>query len=529
MKPCTAIDYRSGMTPATIQSTTGSASTLAAYEQLVAHTRESSTLGAVSAILTWDQETMMPPGGVDYRGKQLALLARIGHQSGTDPRIDEWLSQCEGDRGFMQGGSAESAQVREIRRDYDRATRLPEALVSELAELSSKAQHEWAAARAASDFARFSPWLERLVKLNRAKAACLATPEGAEPWDALADTFEPGCTAASVTAVFTPLREQLQKLLRDLAAGSKKPSNRFNETALAVDAQMKFSRMVVQAIGFDFQRGRLDTSTHPFCGGSHCDDVRMTTRFTETCLNDALGSSMHEAGHGMYEQGLIASAIGTPLGSAVSLGIHESQSRLWENQVGRSRAFWTWCAPRMKECFGTSASAFSLDELYGAANIVEPGFIRVDADEATYNMHVMVRFELERLLINGSLDPTDLPAEWNRRYLDYLNVKVPDDRRGCLQDVHWSMGAFGYFPTYTLGTLYSAQLFDAAKRAIPDLELGFAKGEFKPLLDWLNREIHAHGRRYLPGELCERVTGSPLSSACYLSYLEGKLRPLYGA
>ncbi len=517
------------MTPATLQSSTHSTSTREAYEQLLAHIREAGLIGGVGAVLSWDQETMMPDGGVDYRGKQFALLARIGHQMSTTPRIGEWLAQCESDKAFMNGGSAECAQVREIRRDYDRETKLPETLVSELAEISSKAQHEWAEARKANDFARFRPWLEKLVTLNRSKASCLGVPSGGEPWDALADTFEPGCTAASVTKVFTPLREQLRKLLCDLAAGSKKPSNLFNETALPVDAQMKFSRMVVQAIGFDFQRGRLDTSTHPFCGGSHCGDVRLTTRFTETCLNDALGSSMHEAGHGMYEQGLLAASIGTPLGTAVSLGIHESQSRLWENQVGRSRSFWSWCAPKLSSSFGTATDSFTLDALYGAANIVEPGFIRVDADEATYNMHVMVRFELERLLIDGSLEPKDLPAEWNRLYREYLNIIVPDDRRGCLQDVHWSMGAFGYFPTYTLGTLYAAQFFDAAKRAIPGLEAGFAHGEFKPLLEWLNREIHAHGRRYLPAELCERVTGSPLSSECYLKYLEGKLRPLYGA
>ncbi len=517
------------MTHATLHSSTASTATREAYELLLTHTREGGLVGGVGSILGWDQETMMPPGGVDYRGKQFALLARIGHQMATNPRVDGWLAVCEGDRAFMEAGSAESAQIRELRRDFAHATRLPETLVTELAEVSSKAQHEWAIARKASDFARFRPWLEKLVTLNRSKAACLGIPAGGEPWDALADLYEPECTAASVTQVFVPLREQLRTLLRDLAAGSKKPSNRFNETAMPIDAQMAFARKVVQAIGFDFQRGRLDTSTHPFCGGSHCNDVRMTTRFTETCVNDALGSTMHEAGHGMYEQGLPASAIGTPLGTAVSLGIHESQSRLWENQVGRSMAFWTWCEPHLKNTFGAAAHSFTLEDLYGAANIVEPGFIRVDADEATYNMHVMVRFELERLLMDGSLDPCDLPREWNRRYQEYLGVTVPDDRRGCLQDVHWSMGAFGYFPTYTLGTLYSAQFFDAAKRAIPGLEEGFAKGEFKPLLDWLNREIHTHGRRYRPAELCERVTGSRLSSECYLRYLSGKLRPLYGA
>jgi carboxypeptidase Taq len=230
----------------------------------------------------------------------------------------------------------------------------------------------------------------------------------------------------------------------------------------------------------------------------------------------------------MYEQGLPFAHVGTPLGEAVSLGIHESQSRMWENQVGRSRAFWTWCTPYVRSHFGDRANGFSADELYGAANIVEPGFIRVDADEATYNQHVMVRFALERALIGGQLDVADLPGEWNRLYKEHLGLDVPDDRRGCLQDVHWSMGAFGYFPTYTLGTLYAAQLFDAARAALPGLEDGLAKGDFAPLLKWLNREVHGHGRRYLPGELCQRVTGKPLSAEPFLAHLEAKLVPLYG-
>lgn len=500
----------------------------AVYAQLVERCRDAHLIEATSAILGWDQETMMPAGGVVLRGRQQAALARIHHQLSTAREVGDLLEKCEADRTFMEGGSAEAANVREIRRDYDKATKLPESLVSELAQVSSEAQHEWAKARKVSDFAHFLPWLKRLVQLNRDKAACLGIPAGGEAWDALADTFEPGCTAASVAAVFTPLRNRLVKLIAELRGAKRGPSNRFNETALPVDLQTSFVRMVTETIGFDFQRGRLDSSTHPFCGGSHCNDVRMTTRYCETCLNDALGSTMHEAGHGMYEQGLPESAIGTPLGTAVSLAIHESQSRLWENQVGRGLPFWKWCRPHLVSHFGASVDSFTVDELYGAANIVEPGFIRVEADEATYNLHVMVRFELERLLIGGQLDPADLPAEWNRRYREFLGLEVPDDRRGCLQDVHWSMGAFGYFPTYTLGTLYSAQLFSAARAELPGLEDGFALGNFAPLLNWLRANIHAHGRRYSPTELCMRATKKPLSSEPYMEYLEGKLRPLYG-
>jgi carboxypeptidase Taq len=286
--------------------------------------------------------------------------------------------------------------------------------------------------------------------------------------------------------------------------------------------------MVAESIGFDFNRGRLDRSTHPFCGGTHCNDVRMTTRYSERCVNDALGSTMHESGHGIYEQGLPFSRIGTPLGEAISLGIHESQSRMWENQVGRSRSFWNWLTPRMGELIGGDVSRFSQEDLYSAANVVEPGFIRVEADEATYNLHVMVRFEIERAVIGGSLEVAGIPAEWNRLYKELLGLEVPDDRRGCLQDIHWSMGAMGYFPTYTLGNLYASQFFEAACEQLPGLVDGFTRGEFNGLREWLRANIHAHGRRFAPAELVQQVTGKPLSAEPLMRHLEGKLRPLYG-
>ena len=500
---------------------------MSAYAALVDRVREASLVGSVASVLGWDQETMMPQGGVEFRSRQLALLARMHHERSTDPHIEELIGRSSSDRSIDPAGP-EAANVREMRRDFERARKLPASLVEELAKVSSVAQHEWAAARAASDFAKFRPWLEKLVDLNRQKAQCLGIPAGGEAWDALADTYEPGCRAKDVAALFGPLRERLKGLLDRVMGSSRGPSNRFNELELDIDAQERFVRFVAESIGFDFTRGRLDRSTHPFCGGSHCNDVRLTTRYRGDCVNDALGSTIHECGHGMYEQGLPFAHVGTPLGEAVSLGIHESQSRLWENQVGRSRAFWSWCTPHVMRHFGDRAKSFTADELYGAANIVEPGFIRVDADEATYNQHVMVRFALERALIGGSLDVADLPGEWNRLYRDHLGLEVPDDRRGCLQDVHWSMGAFGYFPTYTLGTLYAAQLFDAARAALPGLEDGIARGEFSPLLAWLNREVHSHGRRYLPGELCNRVTGKSLSAEPFLAHLEAKLVPMYG-
>jgi len=514
----------------TASSAPAPSTTATPYERLVALQRDAELLESTGAILGWDQETMMPSGGVAHRSRQLAQLARMGHELATSRALAEALGECEADPSLSADPmSPQAANLREIRVAFDRATRLPASLVEEFARVSSVAMHEWAAARKASDFAKFQPWLEKIVDLCRQKAACLGVPRGGEPWDALADLYEPGATAAMVEGVFAPLRIQLQTLVSDLMAGSRKPSNRFNEFAIPFDRQEKLVRFVAEKIGFDFSRGRLDRSTHPFCSGSHCNDIRLTTRFTETCLNDGLGSTMHEAGHGMYEQGLPEAHIGEPLGRAVSLGIHESQSRMWENQVGRSRQFWNWLHAHLPEFLGDGAKSFSRDQLYEAANVVEPGFIRVEADEATYNLHVMIRFEIERALLKGDLAVGDVPGVWNAKYREYLGLVVPDDRRGCLQDIHWSMGSMGYFPTYTLGNLYCAQLFEAALKAMPDLLAQFERGEFESLKRWLNVNIHAHGMRYRPHDLCQRVTGKPLSADALMRYLDGKLRPLYGA
>ena len=491
--------------------------------------RESRLLASTASILGWDQETMMPPGGLEHRARQLAQLARLEHGMATDSRLGDALSAAEAEVASLPETHPDRVNVRECRRDYDKATKLPADLVEELASVASIAQHEWAEARKASDFARFRPWLERIVELNRRKADCFGWDRsGGERWDALADSFEPGCTAKYVSGVFGPLRERLVPLIDAVRAASRRPDGRFNDHPMDIDAQERFGRFVCGTLGFDFARGRLDRSTHPFCGGSHCNDVRMTSRYSERCLLDGLGSSMHETGHGMYEQGLDPAWISTPMGEAVSLSIHESQSRLWENQVGRSLPFCTWAKAQMARHFGPAADGFTAAQVYEAANMVEPGFIRVDADEATYNLHVMVRFELERAMISGALDVKDLPGEWNRLYREYLGLTVPDDRRGCLQDVHWSGGMIGYFPTYTLGTLYAAQFFETAREAIPGLEDGFARGEFRALREWLNANIHRQGRRWLSDDLCREVTGKTLGADAFLRHLEGKLRPMYG-
>lgn len=497
------------------------------YDRLVAISREAGLLGSVEGLLGWDQETTMPPGGMVHRARQLAMLARLRHERIASPELGDLIGECEASMD-VTADTVEAANLRALRHDHDRAVRLPASLVEEIAATASTAQHEWAEARTASDFDRFRPWLEKTVDLCRRKAACYGWADGGEPWDALAEDYEPGCTAAGVAEVFGPLRDRLRVLVEDLAGAATRPDGRLDRIELPESAQMAFNHAVAEAIGFDFSRGRLDKSTHPFCGGSHCDDVRMTTRFHPAMVTDAISSTMHESGHGMYEQGLPYEHVGTPCGESVSLGIHESQSRMWENQVGRSEAFWTWAAPRLAPHFGDAVAGIDARAAYESANRVEPGFIRVEADEATYNMHVMIRFELERALLTGDLAVADLPGVWNEKYREYLGVEVPDDRRGCLQDIHWSMGALGYFPTYTLGNLYCAQFFEAACEAIPGLVDGFAEGRFEPLLDWLRVNIHRHGRRYTPAQLCERVTGRPLSADPLMRHLESKFRPLHG-
>lgn len=505
--------------------TTATSTTMTAYDELLDRAREAQLLGSTTALLHWDQEVLMPKGGVDYRSRQLAFLARVHHQHATDERIGELLAAAAEEVG--QDGPA-AANVRELKHAYERRTKLPAELVEEEARLASVGQHHWAAARKASDFGLFEPYLGEIVGLLRRKADCFGWAEGGEPWDALAEDYETGCTAAGVEEVFTPLRERLQTLLDAIMGSSTRPSNAFNEVALPIKKQQAFVRAVAEAIGFDFHRGRLDTSTHPFCSGTHCNDVRLTTRFHENNVNDALGSTMHEAGHGIYEQGLLYDHVGTPMGDAVSLGIHESQSRMWENQVGRSRAFWEWCHPLLKEHFGDAVNSLSIDDVYGGANIVKPDFIRVEADESTYNMHIMIRFEIERALMSGAMQVADIPDAWNQKYRDYLGIEVTDIAKGCLQDIHWSMCAIGYFPTYTLGNLYCAQFFESATAAMPDLHDQFRAGSFGDLKTWLNENIHRHGQLYRAADLCEHVTGKPLSADPLMRHLEGKLRPLYG-
>ena len=501
------------------------------YAKLQALLNEATVLSSAGALLSWDQETMMPAGGAELRSRQLELLSAIVHKKRTSSEVGDLLAQCEGDKA-LQADPVAAANLREIRRDFDKATKLPTDLVSRLAKASSLGMHAWKSARAKSDFSAFLPSLEKTIELYREKATCYGIPAGgAELYDALLDEYEPGMTVARTRAIFGPFREKLVPLIERVAAA--KPSQRPDETTtraeFPLDKQRAFMDFVAKKIGFDYASGRMDDSTHPFCEGIGPGDTRLTNRYRPDGWADSLSTAMHEGGHGLYEQGLPkAEHFGLPTADAISLGIHESQSRLWENLVGRSLPFWKWCQPEAAKQLGGALASASPETIYKAVNVVRPHFIRVESDELTYNLHIMLRFDLERAMISGDLNPKDLPRVWNERMKKDLGLDVPDDRRGCLQDVHWSMGLIGYFPTYTFGNLYASQFWEAIKSELPNRDELMTKGDFAPILGWLREKVHKHGRRYRAEELCQKITGKPLSHDALLRHLEHKVSSVYG-
>ncbi len=497
-----------------------------AYAELIRRAKEASLLHSCADVLGWDEQTYMPPAGSPLRGEQMALLARLTHEMATSPVIGELLGQLETSDLVRGSDSVEPANIREIRRGFDRAVKVPKALVEELARVCSAAQQAWRQARKDSHFATFLPWLEKIVALKREEAQAVGKP-GSVPYDALLDEYEPGATTADVTRVFAQLRRELVPLVAAVAASGRAPRREVLHREFPVDRQRLFAESAAAAIGFDFDAGRLDVTTHPFCSGFGPGDCRITTRYNPHAFNEAFFGVLHEAGHGLYEQGLDPQHFGTPSGSYASLGIHESQSRLWENQVGRGGPFWDHFFPRARQIFA-SLRDVSRDDFVWAINDVQPSFIRVEADEATYNMHIILRFELEQALISGDLKPRDVPGAWNEKFESSFGLKVPDDARGCLQDVHWSGGGIGYFPTYTLGNLFAAQFMERARQDLSGLDDDFQRGEFGRLKGWLNEKVHQPGRRFTPNQLCERVTGRALEHAPLVSYLGGKYSPLYG-
>ena len=495
------------------------------YNQLIDRYREASLLDTCSFLLQWDQETYLPLRGTSHRAGQLELLAKLVHEKVTAPEVGELLSACEASGLMDDPLSVEAVNVREIRRKYDRKTRLPGSLVEELARITALAHPVWVEARKNSDFALFKPYLEKIVSLKREQADALGYENS--PYDALLDEYEPGEKEANLTVLFEELKTGLIPLLDKIRGSSSEVESSFLDGHFPADRQRIFGEIAAAAIGFDFSSGRLDEVVHPFCQTIGPGDTRITTRYDINDFRKAFFGILHEAGHGIYDQGLEKEHFGTPMGEPVSLGIHESQSRFWENFIGRNRPFWTHFFPRAQGIFHEALGDVSPEDFLRAVNEVKPSHIRVEADEVTYNLHIILRFKLERELISGSLPASDVPPAWNESFRKLLLLDVPDDTRGCLQDTHWASGLFGYFPTYCLGNLYAAQFFKKAGQDIPDLEDLVERGDFKSLFAWLRENIHCHGMRYHPRDLVEKITGSTPGTEPFLDYLRVKYSKLY--
>ena len=497
-----------------------------ALDTLKARLYEIHDLHVAAGVLQWDQETYMPPKGAKARARQVATLRRLAHEKFTSPEIGEMLQILE-DQGLPQWDpdSDEARLVRVTRYDYDRATKVPSDWVKAFAQLTSEARVVWREARARADFALFRPYLERIVAMVREYAHFFAPFD--HIYDPLLDRFERKMKTAQVQALFERVREGQTRLLQHIL---RRPQvdNAVLHRHYDRQKQRDLIERMVAHIGFDLERGRIDFSTHPFTTGFSIDDVRFTIRIKENDLSEVLSGGLHEMGHALYHQGIDPKYEGLPLGRGASLGVHESQSRLWENLVGRSRAFWQFFFPWVQETFPENLRDVTPEAFYRALNRVEPSFIRVEADEVTYNLHIILRFELEIALLTEDLKVADLPEAWNAKMKAYLGVVPPDDAKGVLQDIHWSQGSFGYFPTYALGNLLSAQIWNAMAQELGDLNAFMSRGEFQPILEWLRERIYRHGNKFDPQELIQRATGQTIQAEPYLAYLEGKYGDIYG-
>lgn len=482
---------------------------------------EIADVGAAIALMHWDQEVLMPPKAAPGRGRQLATLSAIAHRMATDKQLGEDIRRLS-DIG-LSGDDAKLIEV--AQHDYERATQLPEAFVETLAEEQSKAYQAWMKAREAADFSAFQPHLETIIDLLKRKADYHGFQES--PYDALLEDYERGCTASELRPVFATLAERQSELVKRIVDSGNQPDNAWLKGTWDEQQQWDFTLRVLRDIGYDFDAGRQDKSIHPFSTNFGLRDVRVTTRLDLADPFSALTGTIHEGGHALYEQGLPEEAARTPLGQAISLGIHESQSRMWENVIGRSRPFWAHYESAFREMYGAQLNGVSLDDIHRAINTVEPSLVRVEADECTYNLHIFLRFEIEVELIEERLKVADVPEYWNAKMKDYLGLDVPNDRLGCLQDIHWSHASIGYFPTYALGNLYASQFFARILEDHPTLWDDIAAGNFAPLLDWLRTNIHSVGRRMTASELVRHVTGKDLSAEPYLNYLETKYSELY--
>ncbi len=492
---------------------------------LAAKFAEIDDIQRAAAVLGWDQMTYMPQGGNAARGEQLATLASLAHERLTSPELRDLLSAFADEVRANPGDALRQAFLRTAQRAYDQAAKLPRELVARQMRLTTEAYEAWVIARLEKDFSLFAPAFAKIVELNREIAEAIGYQ--GEAYDALLDFAEPGITAQAAAELLGGLKEAFVPLVQRIAERKDRVDRSLLFGHFPEAAQWQLGLQAVEAFGFDFRRGRQDRSIHPFTTSFAVGDVRITTRIDETTFASGLFSTLHEGGHGLYEQGLPAEWARTPLGQAVSSGVHESQSRLWENLVGRSRPFWRYFLPRAKEAFGSQLAAATVEDVYRAVNYVEPSLIRVDADEVTYNLHIAVRFEVERALMRGELKAQDVPAAWTDKMQAYLDVTPPDDLSGPLQDIHWTSG-LGGFVGYTVGNVVAGQLWRAAEAAIGDLGELIARGEFAPLLAFLRREVHGLGSRETTDGLMRRVTGEGLTTKPYLDYIQAKFGEIYG-
>ncbi len=484
---------------------------------------ELTDLRSASSLLEWDQQTMMPPHGAGNRAESLATLERIGHEMFTSAETGRLIDAAAGELDGAAPDSDDASLVRVVRRRWEKSRRVPNALAADLARAASVGHTVWVHAREGSDYRAFAPYLEHNLELTRRYVDCFDGFDCA--YDVLLDDFEPGMKTAQVARLFEALKAELLPLIAVLGENSDRVDDSCLHGHFPVDAQHRLVCEVVELMGFDPESWRIDEAVHPFATGLSPQDVRITTRWDNTFFPSALFGAMHECGHGLYEAGIAPTLARTPLGQAESTGLHESQSRMWENMLGRSAAFAGVLAPRIGELFGQGVEP---DVLFKAVNRIEPSHIRVEADEVTYGLHIILRFELEQALIEGRLKVKELPEAWNALTHEYLGLDVPDDAHGVLQDVHWASGAIGYFPTYALGNLIAGQLWEKAHRDVPDLDARIARAELGPLREWLREHVHRHGAKFTMPELLERVVGGPIAVEPFVAYLKRKLSDVYG-
>jgi carboxypeptidase Taq len=492
-------------------------------QQLRTILAEISDLNYASALLGWDQQTYMPPGGAEARGNQLALLGRLAHERATSPELGKLLDDLKSYASALEPDSDDTCLVKVTARDYAKATRVPSRHIVELSQVTTLAQQAWVEARQKSDFSIFLPHLEKVVALRQEYASFF--PDFDHPYDALLDDFEPGLKTADVKVIFEGLRPKQVELIKAIASKSQVDDS-FLHQPFDETKQWGFGEEVITTFGYDWKRGRQDKAAHPFTTEFGINDVRITTRVDPTFLNPMLFGSMHECGHALYGMGVAPELERTGLERGASLAVHESQSRLWENLVGRSLPFWKYFYPRLQQVF-PQLNMVPLEKFYKGINQVRPSFIRVEADEATYNLHIMLRMEIEIAMLEAKVAVRDLPALWNAKMQEYLGVTPPDDAKGVLQDIHWSGGSIGYFATYALGNLISAQLWEKINQDIPNLSDQITMGDFEALLAWLREKIHRHGAKFEPQELVQRVTGSRIDPAAYIRYLTKKFGEIY--